>query len=133
MPNLRGTPRSVRVVLPLGTGAVATQTKLVGISEVGGRIKAVRFAGQGAVTATSLVAKVQKLSADGDTATDVSSDRDIKLTAATDQTALSGTLSTVAGVLDIKRGTLFRVVITADACTVGPGDLAVEVEVEPRK
>jgi hypothetical protein len=133
MPNLRGTPRTVKAVLPLGTGSVTTQTRLVGLSEVTGRIKSIKVVGQGAVTATSLVAKVQKVSADGNTNTDLCTNLNIKLTTDTDETVLDATLSTTAGVLDVKKGTLFQAVVTADTCSAGPGDLLVVVEIEPRK
>lgn len=133
MPNFRGTPRAVNRVIALGTSTVTTGTHLVGFAHVKGRIKAVRFGGQGAVTGTSLTAEVKKVSADGDTSTSLqSAAKDIKLTTSTDETELEASLSTTAGALDVLKGQLFEVVITADSVTAGPGDVVVEVEIEPR-
>jgi hypothetical protein len=132
MPNFRGSPRVIRAVLPLGTGAVTTQTKLIGMSEVRGRVREIRFAGQGAVTGTSITAAVHKLSADGNTSTSLqSAARDIKLTTGNDETKITASLASNRSTLVLTKDQLLECIITAGSITAGPGDVVVEIVVEP--
>ena len=133
MPNFRGSPRQVAVVLALGTGAVSTQTKLVGASPCKGKVLEVYFVGQAAVTATSLTAEVKKVVVGGGSSTSLqSAATDIKLTGSTDDIKVAAALSSDSTVRALSKDQIIEVVITADTCTAGPGDLAVVVLIEPR-
>lgn len=133
MPNFRGSPRIIRRTLPLGTGAVSTGTFLLGFSEVKGRVTAIRYGGQAAVTGTAITAEVKKTSTDGNTDTTLqSAATDIKLTASTDETKIAASLTTTQQDLNINKDQLLQVVITCTAITAGPGDVVVEVVVDPR-
>lgn len=135
MPNvLRRGSITVRRVLPLGTGAVTTATYPLGSTPIKGRIKGVRYSGSAAVTGTAITADVQRIATDGNSATSVqSAATDVKITSGTDKTTLSATLaSNGSGTLDLPKNTQLQVVVTANAITAGPGDLVVEVDIEPR-
>lgn len=124
--------RQVSHVLALGTSSVSTQTKLVGIMPVEGKVVGISYAGQAAVTGTSLTANVQKLSADGNTATSLqASATDIKLTASTDEVQQDAALTATTANLTVAAGSVLQVVITADTVSAGPGDLVVEITYVP--
>jgi len=124
--------RSIQRVISLGTGSVTTATYLVGIMPVKGKVVRIDFAGQAAVTGTSLTADVRKLSSDGNTATTLqSAATDIKLTASTDEVAQAASLTATVANRTVDANLVLEVVITASSITAGPGDLVVNVVYVP--
>jgi hypothetical protein len=120
-------------VIALGTSTVTTQTKVVGSVPKHCRVTGVRFYGQAAVTATVLTADVYARTRVGAAGSSVQA---AALTVAFASAALAkagsaATLSTTASALRLTENQLLEVVITADACSAGPGDLLVEVAYEP--
>lgn len=125
--------RPLQVRVPLGTGAVSTQTILLGIMPAsGGKVQSIKFAGQAAVTGTSITAEVFKRSADGNSTTTLqASATDIKLTASTDEVALSATLTATTADRTVAGGLVLECTITCSSITAGPGDLIIDVEFVP--
>lgn len=125
--------RTIQRVLSLGTGAVSTATYLLGMMpENGGKVVRIKAAGQAAVTGTSITLNVQKVSADGATATDLlESDIDIELTASTDEEAQVGTLTTTTADLTVAGDLVLQAVVTASSVSAGPGDVIVSIEYVP--
>lgn len=125
---------SIQGVVALGTGAVSTQTKIIGVVPKKLRVTDIRFYVQGATTGTALTAQVFARTTAGATGNDLCTDTSIDVAdAATGKTGLDITLeSTNPEHLDLVEGQLLEVVVTANAVTVGPGDLLVEIEFEPR-
>lgn len=123
--------KQFHVRIPLGTGAVSTQTALLGIVPTsGGKVTAVSVVKQATVTGTSLTADVKQRSADGSTSTSVLNAA-IDVKAATNNAASAGTLSGTAANLALTAGNALEVVVTASSITAGPGDLFVLVEWVP--
>lgn len=131
--RFEGGEGTVQVVIPLGTGAVSTQTKVVGVVPKHCRVTGVRFHGQAQVTATSLVAEVfARTRAGAAGATLQSATANIKFGSAA--LAKAGVAASLTATQEDKRlveNQLLEVVITADTCTAGPGDLVVEVQYTP--
>jgi hypothetical protein len=125
--------RTISRVLPLGTSTVTTATYIVGLVPTGGgKVTAINFAGQAAVTATTLTAEVKAIPADGGTSVTLqSAATSIKLTTSNDDEAVAGALTATTANLTLVAGQVIEVVITADTCSAGPGDLLVQVEYFP--
>ncbi len=129
-----GKNQSVQVVIPLGTGAVTTQTKTVGSVPRDCIVTGIRFYGQSAPTATTLTAEVfarTTAGAAGNTQQSAATDIDF----ASGVLALAGveaSLTATEANLRLVENQLFEVVVTAASATVGPGDLLVEIEFVPR-
>ena len=121
-------------VVALGTGVVSTQTRIVGSVSQNARVVGIRFYGQSAVTGTSLTAEVFARTAAGATgATLQSAATDVKFTtAALAKTGIAASLTATGGDLRPAENQLLEVVFTATDVTVGPDDLLVEVDYEPR-
>ncbi len=121
-------------VISLGTGGVGTGTFPIGRVPKRCRIVRIRINGQGVVTGTSLTAMVRLW----DTAATVTSDlqaaaADIKfLTATAARLGLVPALHADQARRNAVDGQIVDCVVTATAITVGPGDVLVEVEFEPR-
>ena len=126
-----GRKQELEVVVPLGTGAVSTQTNLVGRAPRKMRVTGIRFHGQAAVTGTSLTAEVNKLTTAGAAdASMQSSATDIAFASAA--AALAGVAAaTDATEQIIDEGQPIEVDFTATAITAGPGDTLVQLEWEP--
>src|SRR3990167_7015393 len=78
-----GNNLTIQQVIALGTGAVSTQTRIVGSVPQNARVVGIRFYGQSAVTATSLTAEVFARTAAGATGgTPQSAATDIEFTTA---------------------------------------------------
>lgn len=134
MPNFRGSPRMLQRVVALGTGAVSTQTVAVGRIPLKSRVKAIRAVGQGAVTGTSITAEVfarTTAGAAGNTLQSAATDVKFASQAAA-RTGVAASLTATLANLDLAAGQLLEAVITASSVTAGPGDLVIEVELEPR-
>lgn len=130
--RFQGGEGSIQRVLALGTGAVSTATFIVGSMNKHGRVGSIRFYGQATVTATSLTAEVFARTSAGASGISLQS-------AATDITFDSGALAKTGvaaalanAALSLREDQLLEVVITADTCSAGPGDLLVEIGFEPR-
>lgn len=131
--RFEGGKGSVQGVVALGTGAVSTQTRAVGVVPKKCRVTSIRLYGTSAVTATALTAQVFARTTAGATGNDLCADTNIDLTAAALQAGVETTLeSTNPEHLHLDEGQLLVVVVTASSATAGPGDLLVEVEFEPR-
>ncbi len=129
-----GNEQTIEAVIPLGTGAVSTQTKAVGIVPRNCRIFAIWFTGQAAVTATSLTAVCWARTQAGAAGTALNSATDIAFTsAAAAKAGVMATLTTTQAALRPERGLLIEVVITASGCSAGPGDLVATVTFEARE
>lgn len=128
-----GPNQLVQAVIPLGTGAVSTQTKIIGAVPKNMRVTAIKFYPQAAATATALTAQVFARTAAGATGNDLCADTSIDVAdAATGKAGVSATLeSTNPEHLNLDRGQLLEVVVTADTVSAGPGDVLVAVEYEP--
>jgi hypothetical protein len=130
--RFEGGEGSLQQVLPLGTGAVTTQTKIVGSIPKHARVTGIRFYGQAAPTATALTAEVfarTKAGATGLTLQDAATDIDFG-TAAAAKAGGAAVLATEPNTR-VLEDQLIEVVVTADTCSAGPGDLLVEVEYKP--
>lgn len=124
---------SVQGVAALGTGAVSTQTKIVGTIPKKCRVTSIRFYGQSAPTASALTAQVHARTAAGAAGNDLCSATSLDTTAALLKAGVEATLeSTNPEHLVLDEGQLLEVVFTADTVNPGPGDVLVEVEFEPR-
>lgn len=125
--------RTVRQTIVLGTGAVSTQTKLVGTIPVAGKIQSITFVGQAAVTGTSITAEVFARTAAGAAGNTLqSAAKDIKFASA--GAALTGTAASLTATtanLTLAAGQAFEVVFTATSITAGPGDVSVEIVFVP--
>jgi len=118
----------------LGTGAVSTQTKIVGCVPQNCRVIGVRYYGQAAPTATALTAQTYARTTAGATGNSLQSaatDIDFASAAAAKAGTAASTTATYAN-LRLDEGQLLEVTVTATACTGGPGDLLVEIDYEPR-
>lgn len=130
--QFQGGENSLQNVIPLGTGAVSTQTKIVGSMPKYGRVLGIRMYGQAAVTATSLVAEVFARTKAGATGLTLqTAPVDIEFT--TEALAKAGVAVALESEPNVRllQDQLVEVVITADTCNAGPGDLLVEIEYEP--
>lgn len=125
--------RSIQRIISLGTGAVSTATRIVGIMpKGGGKVIAIKFAGQAAVTGTSLTAEVKKISADGATSTTLqSAATDVLFTASTDDEANAASLTATTANLTVAEDLVLEVVLTANAVTAGPDDFVVTIDFVP--
>lgn len=132
--RFEGGKGSVQVALPLGVGAVSTQTKVVASVPKNCVVKAIRFYGQGAVTGTSITAEVfarTSAGAAGNTLQSAATSVAFA-TAAAGKTGVAASLTATAANLRLNEDRLLEVVVTATSITVGPGDLLVAIEFEPR-
>lgn len=131
--SLQAVKRVVRQSIALGTGAVSTQTKLVGRMPVAGKIISISYVGQGAVTGTSITAETFARTAAGAAGNTLqSAARDIKFAStAAALTGVDASLTATTANLTLAANQAFETVITATAITVGPGDLAVEIVYVP--
>lgn len=129
-----GNNQSIQAVIPLGTGAVSTQTKVVGSVPRDCRVVGIRMYGQAAPTATALTAQVFARTTAGAAGNDLCADKDIDFaSAAAAKAGVAATLeSTNPEHLNLSENQLLEVVVTADTCSAGPGDLLVEIDFEPR-
>lgn len=129
-----GRRQTVQQVVPLGAGAVTTQTKVVGVVRRDMRVKGIRFHGQVAPTATALTAEVRARPTSGGAAVTLQSAA-TNIDFATDAAALAGVEASLTATYanrDLDQDQLLEVTITADTVSAGPGDLLVSVEYEPR-
>jgi hypothetical protein len=131
--NYEGGVETFQQVVALGVSNVTTQTKVVGAIPKNCRLRAIRFYGQGAVTATSLTAECFARTTAGATGVTMqTAAKDIKFgTAAAGLAGVAAVVATGTGQYTDKQQ-LVEVVVTADTCTAGPGDFLVVVEYEPR-
>jgi hypothetical protein len=123
---------SLQQVVPLGTSTVTTQTKVIGSIAKYSRVTGIRFYGQDAVTATSLTAEVFARTKAGATGLTLqASATDIEF--ASEAIAKAGVVAVIASEPNVRllENQLIEVVVTADTCSAGPGDLLVEVELSP--
>lgn len=129
-----GNNLTVQQVVALGTGAVTTQTRIVGSVPQNARLVGIRFYGQAAVTGTTLTAEVFARTAAGAAGVTLqSAATDIKFaSAAAAKTGVAASLTATASDLRPAENQLLEVVFTATAITVGPDDLLVEIDYEPR-
>ena len=127
-----GANQSLQRTIPLGTGSVTTQTRIVGVIPRNCRVKRVRFAGQGAVTGTTLTAQVVARTRTGGAGVNLlTAALDVKFgTEAAARVGVAGTLSAAGSRPDEDQ--LVEVTLTAASITGGPGDFVVEVEFAPR-
>ena len=129
-----GNNQSVQGIIALGTGAVSTQTKIVGSVPRKCHVVGVRFYGQSAPTAATFTAEVfarTRAGAAGKTLQSAASDIDFASAAAA-KTGVAAALTATGADLNLLEDQLYEVVITATTVTVGPGDLLVEIDFEPR-
>lgn len=131
--SFQGGEGSIQAVLSLGTGAVSTQTKIVGLIPKNCVVTGVRYHGQAQVTATGLTADVYVRTAAGAAGSSVqSAAKSVAFaSAAAAKTGVAATMTTGAAVRP-NENQLVEVVITADTCSAGPGDLLVEIAFAPR-
>lgn len=124
---------SLQAVVALGTGAVSTQTKIVGCAGKKCRVRSIRFYGQAAVTGTTITAEVfARTTAGAAGSTLQSAAKDIKFaSAAAGKAGVDASLTATTTNLSLAEGQLLEVTFTATSITAGPGDLLVEVEMEP--
>lgn len=129
-----GFNQTIQQVVPLGTGAVTTQTKIVGSVPRNCRIVGIRFYAQAGPTATTLTAQVYARTTAGATGNSLqSAATDIDFaSAATAKTGIAASTTTTYGNLRLAENQLLEVTITASGCSAGPGDLLVEIDWEPR-
>lgn len=124
---------SIQGVAALGTGAVTTQTKIVGVVPKDLKVKDIRFYGQAAVTGTLTAEVFARTSAGAAGNTLQSAATDIAFaSAAAGKTGVAASLTDTVANLSIDEDQLIEVVVTATSVTAGPGDLGVKVEFEPR-
>lgn len=120
----------METVVALGTGAVATQARLLGTTPRRMKVIAINFVGAAAVTGTSLTGMVRYRSADGNSTTDLmSAAKDLKITSSNDNVEQQGVLATSG--LTVPAGRAVECVFTATSITAGPGDVVVQVVCVP--
>lgn len=133
-PNrFEGGEGSIQQVIPLGTGAVTTQTKIVGSLPKHSIVKGIRFYAQSAPTATALTAEVfarTRAGATGLTLQSAATDIDFA-SAALAKTGIAASLSALPVNLRPKEDQLLEVTVTSTTTNPGPGDLLVEIAYEP--
>jgi len=129
-----GNNQSIQGVVVLGTGAVSTQTKIVGSIPQKCRVVGIRFYGQAGPTATTLTAQVYARTTSGATGNSLqSAATDIDFaSAAAAKTGVAASLTTTYANLRLTENQLLEVTVTASGCSAGPGDLLVEIDYEPR-
>ena len=137
MPSNRyeGGEGSLQNVIVLGTGAVSTQTKIMGLLPKNCAVTGVRYHGQGAVTASGgLTAEAFARTTAGATGVSLqASATDIKFgSAALALAGTAATLTTTSGDQYASENQVVEVTVTTSNCSAGPGDLLVEVEYAPR-
>jgi len=129
-----GKNQSIQGIVALGTGAVVTQTKIIGSIPRDCIVTGIRMYAQSAPTATSLVGEVFARSAAGaagNTLQASTADLDFA-TAAAAKTGVEATLTATQADRKLSENQLLEVVVTANTVNPGPGDLLVEVEFAPR-
>jgi hypothetical protein len=129
-----GPDQMVLGVVALGTGAVSTQTRIVGVVPQDLVVKGIRYYGQAAVTGTTVTAEAHARTAAGAAGASLqSAATDINFaSAAAGKAGVAAALTTTTGDRRLAQGQLLEVVVTATSITAGPGDLLVAVEFEPR-
>jgi hypothetical protein len=132
--TFKGGRRHLKVTIPLGTGAVSTQTKIVGAFPTKWRTARIRYFGQAAVTGTSITAEVfARTTAGAAGSTLQSAATDIKFaSAAAAKAGTTASLTATVANLSGADGQLTEVVVTATSITAGPGDLLVSIEFDPQ-
>jgi hypothetical protein len=127
-----GNKQSLQGIADL-SGTPATQTHAVGVVEKNMRVKAIRFYGSVAVTATTLTAEVfarTTAGAAGNTLQSAATDIDFASDAAA-KAGVAASLTATPEDLRLVENQLLEVVFTAASVTVGPDDLLTKVEFEP--
>lgn len=129
-----GTRQALQMVVPLGTGAVSTQTKIVAVVPKTLRVTGIRYHGQAAVTGTSLTAQVFARTTAGGSGNSLQSAATSVAfgSAAAALAGVAASLTTTAAHLRLVKNQVLEVVITASGVTAGPGDLIVAIEFSPR-
>jgi hypothetical protein len=129
-----GRDQAVQVVLPLGTGAVSTQTKAIAVVPKNCRVTGIRLTGSAGVTGTSITAEVHARTAAGAAGNTLqSAATDVKFAnEAAARTGVAASLTATKANLLLRAGQMLQVVVTASSITAGPGDVVVTVLYEPR-
>lgn len=124
---------TIQQVVELGTGAVSDDTvKIVGSVPKRCRVTGIRLYGQSAVTATALTGIVYARTTAGGAGNALNTAADIDFaSAAAAKTGVQATLAS-ADNLFLDENQLLELHVDADACTVGPGDVLVEIQITPR-
>lgn len=128
-----GLKQRLQHAVPLGTGAVSTQTRAVGVIRRKCRVKSITFHGTAAPTATALTAEVfarTTAGATGNTLQSAATDIDFASAAAA-KAGVAASLTATGENLVLEEGQLVEVTVTADTASAGPGDLVVDIEYEP--
>lgn len=124
---------AVQGVVPLGTGAVTTQTKIVAAVPKKFKVTAINLYGQAAVTGTSITAEVFARTAAGAAGNSLCTARSIAFASAeAGKAGVGATLTATLADRNLAEGQLLEVVITATSITAGPGDVLVVIEYDPR-
>lgn len=131
--GFKGGKAVLQGVVALGTGAVATQTKILFRTPYKGRVQGIKIQSQAAVTGTSITAEVFARTVAGAAGNTLqSAAADVKF--ASEAAAKAGIDATLTGTeanLDLSAEQLIEVVITATSITAGSGDLLVSLELAP--
>lgn len=129
----QGGKGSIQQRIALGTGAVSTDTHIVGAVPKKMRVTSIRIYGQAAVTGTSITAEVFARTTAGAAGNTLqSAARDIKFaSAAAGKAGVAASLTATSANLVLAEGQLLEVTITATSITAGPDDVLVEVEFTP--
>lgn len=128
---------SIQGIVALGTGSVATQTRIVGVVPKKMRVKNIRFHAQAVATGTTptLTAEVfarTSAGAAGNTLQSAATNI-IFADAAAAKAGSAASLTATTANLDLAEPQLIEVVVTAGGTvSAGPGDLLVEIEFEPQ-
>ena len=128
-----GLKQRLHTVIALGTGAVSTQTRAVGVIRRKCRIKSIKFHGTAAPTATALTAEIfarTLAGATGNTLQSAATNIDFASAGAA-KAGVAAALTATAANLTLLEGQLLEVTVTADTVSAGPGDLVCVVEYEP--
>lgn len=128
---------SIQGVVALGTGAVTTQTRVVGVVPKKLRVSGIRIYQQGDIAGTTptLTAEVYARTTAGAAGNSLQSstvNMDVA-DAAAGKAGQDASLTTTEANLDLAEGQLIEVVFTAGGTvSTGPGDVLVEIEFVPR-
>ena len=131
--RFEGGEGTIQQVIPLGTGAVSTQTKVVGSIPKHCLVTGIRFYAQAGPTATSLTAEVfarTRAGATGNSLQASATDIDFASAAAA-KTGIAATLSATPAYLRLVENQILEVTVTSNTTSAGPGDLLVEIQYEP--
>lgn len=132
--RFEGGKGSIQGVVALGTGAVSTATKIIGVVPKKARVTSIRIYQQADITGTSLTAEVfarTTAGATGNTLQSAATSLDVA-DAAAGKAGQAASLTATTANLHLSEGQLLEVTFTASSVTAGPGDVLVEVEFEPQ-